>query len=59
MGFLKKFAFGTIFSTGALITYWYHYPRNFYQNYKFVNNIINNNVNRKIENPRRPPSPPY
>ena len=54
MGFIKKFAFGTICSSGALMTYAYYFPLNFYENYKFINEI----VNKKIENPRpRPPTP--
>ena len=47
MSFVKKFAFGTVFSTGALMTYWYHYPRNFYENYKFVNKMIKTNSNKQ------------
>ena len=49
MGFFKKFAFGTVFSTGALMTYWYHYPRNFYENYKFVNKMIKTNSSKSKE----------
>ncbi len=54
MGFIKKFAFGTFCSSSALMTYWYYYPREFYEKYKFINEI----VNTKIKNPRpRPPTP--
>lgn len=57
MGFLKKFAFGTILSSSSLMTYWYYYPREFYQHYKLIKTSIHSVTNKKVENKRPPPTP--
>ena len=49
MSFVKKICFGTVFSRELLMTYWYHYPRNFYENYKFVNKMIKTNSSKSKE----------
>ncbi len=54
MGFLKNFACGTLFSSCGLITYWYYYPRHFYENYKFINKITTSNIKKSHTRPEPP-----
>ena len=54
MGFFKKFAFGTICSSGLLMTYWYYYPRHFYENYKLINKVLYSKYKDSQSRPKPP-----
>ena len=54
MSFIKKFAFGTICSSSALMAYGYYYPLNFYENCKFINKILFKPMEKKHNLPPRP-----